>query len=278
MTSFTNEQPDEPEQSIWPGEKNATISNWLARRTADQQAAFFLPHLHPGMDLLDCGCGPGSITVGLARYVAPGQVVGIDLDANKIEMAQNQIADQEIPNLRFETADIHKLPFADGSFDAIFSNAVLHYSQEPMVALREMYRVLKHGGMIAIRSSDYDGHLFTPTNPVLMRWWELVVDLQVRKGSNPYLGKHQRALLQQAGFVNVQVSATYECYGTEETSRSWGNVVASSLREDSQIEQFIESGAEHSEIEEMSKAWQEWGENPDAVFADSYVETIGWKS
>jgi ubiquinone/menaquinone biosynthesis C-methylase UbiE len=278
MTSFTNEQPDEPTQAIWLGEKNTTVSNWLARRTADQQAAFFLPHLHPGMDLLDCGCGPGSITVGLARYVAPGKVVGIDLDASKIEMAQNQIADQDMPNLRFETADIHKLPFADGSFDAIFSNAVLAYSQEPMVALREMYRVLKHGGVIAIRSSDYDGHLFTPTNPVLTRWWELVVDLQVRKGVNLYLGKYQRSLLQQAGFENVQVSATYECYGTEETSRAWGNVVADFLSETSFIEQFLELGVERSEIEEMRTAWREWGENPDAVFADSFVETIGWKS
>jgi ubiquinone/menaquinone biosynthesis C-methylase UbiE len=277
MTSFTNEQPDEPTQAIWLGEKNTTVSNWLARRTADQQAAFFLPHLHPGMDLLDCGCGPGSITVGLARYVAPGKVVGIDLDASKIEMAQNQIADQDMPNLRFETADIHKLPFADGSFDAIFSNAVLAYSQEPMVALREMYRVLKHGGVIAIRSSDYDGHLFTPTNPVLTRWWELVVDLQVRKGVNLYLGKYQRSLLQQAGFENVQVSATYECYGTEETSRAWGNVVADSLSEESFIEQFLELGVERSEIEEMRTAWREWGENPDAVFADSFVETIGRK-
>jgi ubiquinone/menaquinone biosynthesis C-methylase UbiE len=52
----------------------------LTRRTAAREGAFFLPHLRPGMRVLDCGCGPGSITVGLAAAVAPGQAVGIDLE------------------------------------------------------------------------------------------------------------------------------------------------------------------------------------------------------
>ena len=51
----------------------------LERRTAARSAAFLLPHLRPGMRLLDFGCGPGSITVGLAGVVAPGEVVGVDI-------------------------------------------------------------------------------------------------------------------------------------------------------------------------------------------------------
>jgi hypothetical protein len=46
---------------------------WLERRNAAWHAAFFLPHLQPGMSLLDCGCGSGSITVGLAEAVSPGR-------------------------------------------------------------------------------------------------------------------------------------------------------------------------------------------------------------
>ena len=48
-----------------------------AERTADSHAAFLLPHLRPGMALLDLGCGPGSITVGLAAAVAPGPTTGM---------------------------------------------------------------------------------------------------------------------------------------------------------------------------------------------------------
>ena len=56
------------------------LSQDYVTRTANQQAAFVLPYLHSGMNLLDVGCGPGTITMGLAKVVAPGQVVGVDLD------------------------------------------------------------------------------------------------------------------------------------------------------------------------------------------------------
>src|SRR6478672_5437242 len=58
-----------------------------AQRTADEAAAFLLPHLRPGMRLLDVGCGPGSITRGLAAAVAPAEAVGIDPDAAAIDGA-----------------------------------------------------------------------------------------------------------------------------------------------------------------------------------------------
>jgi SAM-dependent methyltransferase len=60
----------------------------FAARTAFREAAFFLPRLRRGMQLLDVGCGSGSITLGLAQVVAPGEVVGIDLQAPQIERAR----------------------------------------------------------------------------------------------------------------------------------------------------------------------------------------------
>ena len=65
-----------------------------ARRTAQVNAAFLLPHLKPGMRLLDCGCGPGSITVGLAQAVAPAETVGIDASPDAIEAARAHAADR----------------------------------------------------------------------------------------------------------------------------------------------------------------------------------------
>ena len=58
---------------------SAEMSRLWAVRSADRSAAFFVPHLRPGMRLLDCGCGPGSITIGLASAVAPAEAVGIDI-------------------------------------------------------------------------------------------------------------------------------------------------------------------------------------------------------
>ena len=61
---------------------NQTDDEWsravLASRTG-KVAAFVAPHLRAGMRLIDCGCGPGSITVDLVQMVAPGEAIGIDL-------------------------------------------------------------------------------------------------------------------------------------------------------------------------------------------------------
>lgn len=61
------------------GYDSAEVQAHYTARQVDAVADFLLPHLIPGMRLLDCGCGPGSITLGLAKAVLPGQVVGIDL-------------------------------------------------------------------------------------------------------------------------------------------------------------------------------------------------------
>lgn len=63
-------------------------SRELLRRGVEEFAGFFVPHLRPGMRLLDVGSGPGTITLGLAKVVAPGEVIGIDIDAGQVEGAR----------------------------------------------------------------------------------------------------------------------------------------------------------------------------------------------
>ena len=121
------------------------VQEGYAASEASTNADFFLPHLPPGLDLLDCGCGPGTITLGLAEATAPGQAVGIDLEASMIERATAVAQERRVANVRFQVADIHELPFPDGSFDAVFSSSVLEHLGDPVQALREMFRVLRPG-------------------------------------------------------------------------------------------------------------------------------------
>src|SRR5215467_1957963 len=88
-------------------------TTYLESRTAAQWVGFFLPHLRPGMSLLDCGCGGGAITLDLAQIVAPGQVVGIDTDASQLELARTLAAERGATNVRFESASVYDLPFPD---------------------------------------------------------------------------------------------------------------------------------------------------------------------
>src|SRR5580765_6329341 len=108
-----------------------------AQRTADEAAAFLLPHLRPDMRLLDVGCGPGSITRGLAERLSAGQVVGVDLSRETLESARRDAVARRLHNLRYEEGSVYELPFPDGSFDVAYAHQVLQHLRERGLALRE---------------------------------------------------------------------------------------------------------------------------------------------
>src|SRR5690348_8263040 len=125
---------------------NKAFESHLERRTAPDAAAFLLPHLRPGMKLLDVGSGPGTITLGLAERVAPGQVIGIDVQPAQVERARELAAGRGLTNVRFEVGDVTALPFDDGAFDAVLAHMVFMHLPEPVRALRAMRRVLNSDG------------------------------------------------------------------------------------------------------------------------------------
>ena len=96
-----------------------------ARRTG-AAGAFLAPHLRRGTRLIDCGCGPGSITVDLARAVAPGEAIGVDLRDGALTQGCTLARERGTTNVTFHAASVYQLPYADGSFDAAFACAVLH--------------------------------------------------------------------------------------------------------------------------------------------------------
>src|SRR5438067_1545844 len=105
----------------------APVVDLLGKRSATWNAGFILPYLRPGMSLIDCGCGPGAITIGLTQAVAPGQVVGIDIESSQVEAARSLAAKMGVANVRFEVANVYDLPFPDASFDAAFAHTSLQH-------------------------------------------------------------------------------------------------------------------------------------------------------
>lgn len=132
---------------------NAT--DFMSRRSVQSHGAFFMPHLTNGLSVLDCGCGPGSITLGIAELVAPAKVIGVDFGASQIEQACAAARGRGIANVEFRTADCYSLPFANSSFDRVFSHALMEHLFDPLRAIGEMHRVLMLGGVAGLCSPDW---------------------------------------------------------------------------------------------------------------------------
>src|SRR5215211_5509236 len=147
---------------------------FLSSRTAEREAAFFLPFLKPGMRLLDCGSGMGALTTSLAEWLAPGEVIGIDREPSQVEAARAWAAEKGVHNVRFETGNILELPYPDASFDAVFAFTVLEHLREPRLAMREMLRVLKPGGVAGIYDPDYAARLLAPSTPAMQELFQLM--------------------------------------------------------------------------------------------------------
>jgi ubiquinone/menaquinone biosynthesis C-methylase UbiE len=249
----------------------------LGQRTVTSHAAFFTPYLKSGMSLLDCGCGPGSITLGFAQLVAPGEVVGMDLAENQLEQARASAQAQGVANVRFETANVYELPFPDNMFDAVFSHAVVEHLRDPLKALQEMRRVLKVGGLLGLRDADRAGELFWPPEPVLMNTHELWNRLMQHNGADPFIGRRLRSLLHDLGLQRVEAGASYECHGSSESVQLVAET-ALSYFSGPFAEQVVALGwMERSDMEQVSAAWRAWGENPHAFWARSWCEAVGWK-
>jgi SAM-dependent methyltransferase len=247
--------------SYTPGHSGNAVA-FMRHRRAETHAPFSAHLFRPGMAVLDCGCGPGSITLDLARLVQPGRVVGIDAQGEQFADSQ-RIAAQEGLDLRFEAASITALPFPDAAFDAVFSHALFEHLSDPAAAAREIARVLKSGGFAALRSPDWGGFLLHPYPPAVERAIALYRLMQGRNGGDTEAGRKLPALLRAAGFVRVLPSASYEIY---DDPKRIADYLALQLER-----------ADTADSTAAATALREWSTHPDAYFAQAWGEAVGWK-
>jgi SAM-dependent methyltransferase len=262
---------------VYTQRDNPAFAAEMAANTADREAAFFLPYLRPGMQVLDVGSGPGSITLGLAGVVAPGVVFGIDIDPAQVEQARALAGERGVTNVRFQVADLYRLPFPDGSFDAAFARTVVHGLREPVRALAELRRVLRPGGVVGLKDLDQGTHIMAPNTPLLEQWHALLLRVRQHNGGDPFTGRRHRGHLLAAGFARAEATASVRSAGSlEETHRR-------AVYFKAQLLGIARTGLEEGWIDQaavdaMRGAIDAWAERPDAFSVLTYCEAIGWVS
>ena len=141
-----------------------------------------------------------------------------------------------------------------------------------------MYRVLKPGGVVGVRVLSPEEAIQEPLDPVMQRCRELADRLYSHNVGDRAIGKRVSALLREAGFVRIEVSASYECFGNSERIQRWAERMAGTFTQPPVYEQLIELGwSSQVELEQIAASWRAWGENPDAFFARSWREAVAWK-
>ena len=231
------------------------VANTLALRSTQRQAAFLLPLLKSGISVLDCGCGPGSITCDLASHVAPGLVIGIDTNPAMIELATTRAHQKQLGNVSFKTASIYDIPFETGHFEIVFAHAIFQHISDPDRAIQEMYRVLAPGGIIALRSPDWGALLITPRDPALEAAFNMFLDVYYANG-DAYAGRNGPSLLRGAGCQIIDFTVTVET----ESPSDLGPFAASKLTTPEQAAR--------------AACFLSWAANPEALFAQMWGETI----
>ena len=180
---------------------SANATAFMAARDLESHGFFLTPFLQPGFDVLDAGCGPATITTGIAEAVFPARVTAVDVSREQLETARRLTQGREIVNIEFIAASAARLPFADHSFDVVFAHALLEHLGEPEQAVREFHRVTRPGGFLAVGSPDWGNFELEPNPPRVARAIHAYRNLQERNGGNTRAGTMLRDWISTAGFT-----------------------------------------------------------------------------
>ena len=252
--------------------------SYVSGRRAAQWVPFLMPLLRPGLALLDCGCGVGSITLDLAERVSPGAVVGLDLDESQLALARGVALQRGLTNVTFERGNVYALRFPDAAFDIALAHTLLFHLSDPLTAIKEMRRVLKKDGIIAISDDDWETITFSPEDASVRRAVDIAIRVVQHNGGDPFYSRHLRRLLLDAGFASTRGFAVAgEYYGSLEQTRRLAKFHATMLK-NKEVRALVttEGWATESELHDLAHSMLEWGERKDAFYAVLYCAAIGW--
>ncbi len=242
-------------------------------RTAANSAGYLLPHLRPGQSLLDVGAGPGTITAELAALVAPGRTTALEANESALAITRATFAERDI-EVDFVVGDVHHLDLPDNSYDVVHAHQVLQHVADPVQALREMRRVCKPGGIVAVRDSDYHAFTWYPELPELDEWMELYQRLARANQGEPNAGRRLLSWARDAGFEQIEATASNWTFANVEDRDWWGGMWADRVLQSAMADQARASGVPEAALERISAAWRTWAAAPDGFLSLLHGEIV----
>ena len=244
-------------------------------RTAENSAAYLLPRLSSGVTVLDVGCGPGTITADLATLVTPGRVTALETTEAALGLARAEIDRRGLTNVDFAVGDVHRLDFADDSFDVVHAHQVLQHVTDPVAALREMRRVTRPGGVVAVRDSDYAAFTWFPEIPELREWLDLYQKVARGNGGEPDAGRRLLAWAHEAGFTELTATSSTWCFATPDDRDWWGGMWAERVLKSDMAATAVGTGAATTEdLQRISDGWRTWAAHPDGWLSLLHAELL----
>ena len=161
-----------------------------------------------GARCLDVACGGGDVTRLLAKRAGPrGAAVGVDADAEKIQMARDEARSEGALHVEFVAADLRGWDPSE-AFDVVYARFILTHLPDPAEAAARFYRWTRSGGRVIVEDIDYRGAFAFPDVEAFRRYCELYCEAVKRRGGDPFIGPRLPSLLKGAGFADVEVSMT----------------------------------------------------------------------
>lgn len=176
----------------------------MARTLANSHPAL-LGLLAPGMSVLDVGCGPGALTAEIARRVAPGHVVGMDVNPEMVRAAEEANPPSEIANLVSYTGDVRESGW-DGEFDLANAARVLQWIPNPAAAVERMARAVRPGGLVVLLDYDHTRARWIGAPPAWTRFYAAFLDWRDAGGLDNAIAGRLPTLCEAAGLDDVEVT------------------------------------------------------------------------
>ncbi|PPJ59105.1 hypothetical protein CBER1_01683 [Cercospora berteroae] len=277
----TSQQPIQ--NKYIPGHKPTHIQNhtW---RTAENSCAYLLPTLQqkvqttPNLKALDCGCGPGTISASLASYFPQGHIIATDLSPDVVTQAATHASKLGIKNLSTQVASIFELPFPDNEFDLVHAQQILCHLSEPLKAVKEMLRVCKPGGIVALRECDMRMWCFYPETEGMKELHKAIMKTFEASRGSVDMGPRLVSLALQAGVKRDDVKASMGtwCYSTREERQVWMSTFAHRLREGGMRKEILEKelGWTAEQLDAMADECEKFIEAEDGCFGVMHGELI----